>query len=114
MACSKITDEELLALYNEGLTNRQIADHLHVSQAAVHYRIEKLELVNNYCTEESVDSEMVRLLHMRGLTTVGIALMLQTNVKIITEHLRKLGLQDNYYRLREIVQLDRGNTDEIQ
>jgi predicted transcriptional regulator len=114
MTCSKITDEELLALYNEGLTNRQIADHLHVSQAAVHYRIERLELVNNYCTEESVDSEMVRLLHMRGLTTVGIALILKTNVKIITEHLEELGLQDNYYRLREIVQLDRGDADKIQ
>jgi predicted transcriptional regulator len=114
MACSKITDEELLALYNEGLTNRQIADHLHVSQAAVHYRIEKLELVNNYCTEESIDSEMVKLLHMRGLTTVGIALMLKTNVKIITEHLKELRLQDNCYRLREIVQLDRRDIDESQ
>jgi predicted transcriptional regulator len=114
MACSKITDEELLALYNQGLTNRQIADHLHVSQAAVHYRIEKLELVNNYCTEESVDSEMVRLLHMKGLTTVGIALMLKTSVKIITDHLKELGLQDNCRRLREIVQLERGDIDEIQ
>jgi hypothetical protein len=38
-----------------------------------------------------------------GLTNVGIALLLQTNVQTISQHLKELGLQDNYYRLTEIV-----------
>jgi len=38
-----------------------------------------------------------------GVTNVGIALLLQTSVLVISQHLEELGLKDNYYRLKEIV-----------
>lgn len=102
----KLSDKELLELYRQGLTNKEIADRLGVTQASVHYRLQKLGLLNNYCTEDAVDPRQVEILHNMGLTGIGIALLLQTSVTVISQHLEELGLKDNYYRLREIV--DRG------
>jgi DNA-binding NarL/FixJ family response regulator len=99
----KFSDGKLLELYRQGLTNKEIADRLGVTQASVHYRLQKLGFLNNYRTEESVTPEQVKILHHMGLTSVGIALLLQTNVQTISQHLKELGLQDNYYRLTEIV-----------
>lgn len=98
----KITDHDLLDLYRQGLTNRDIAHKLEVSQAAVHYRLQKLGLTNNCHRNQKVDTEQIRILHSMGLTNVGIALLLKTNAAAISERLKKLGLADNYYRLREI------------
>ena len=99
----KIKDEKLLGLYSQGLTNREIAEKLQVTQPAVHYRLQKLQLQNNYHREEAVNPEKVKLLHGMGLTAVGIALLLKASVLVITEHLGNLGLRDNYDTLREIV-----------
>jgi predicted transcriptional regulator len=101
---NRIKDENLLKLYSEGLTNREIADQLRVTQPAVHYRLQKLELFNNCHEEQVINPEKVRQLHDMGLTTVGIALLLETSVLVISQHLQYIGLQDNYYRLKEIVQ----------
>jgi len=99
----KISDQELLELYHQGLTNREIAWELNVSQAAVHYRLGKLGLANNCHEEQCVDSEKIGVLHGMGLTTTGIALLLKTSVQTVADHLNKLGLTDNYYQLTQIV-----------
>ena len=39
---NKFSDGELLELYRQGLTNKEIAVRLGVTQAAVDYRLEKL------------------------------------------------------------------------
>jgi predicted transcriptional regulator len=99
----KFSDGKLLELYRQGLTNKEIADRLGVTQASVHYRLQRLGFLNNCRTEEPVTPEKVKSLHHMGLTTVGITLLLQTNVQTISQHLKELGLKDNYYRLTEIV-----------
>jgi DNA-binding NarL/FixJ family response regulator len=99
----KFSDRKLLELYRQGLTNKEIADRLGVTQASVHYRLQRLGFLNNYRTEDPVVPEEVKSLHNMGLTNVGIALLLQTNVQTISQHLKELGLQDNYYRLTEMV-----------
>jgi len=71
---SKVSDEDILELYRKGLTNRQIADELCMTQPAVYYRLEKLQLVNNFHHNVQVDLEQVRILHTMGLTNVGIAI----------------------------------------
>jgi len=86
---SKFSDKKLLELYSQGLTNREIALQLQVSQAAIHYRLQKLGLVNNCHEEQVINPEQVAQLHEKGLTNVGIALLLSTNVT------------DNYCTLRD-------------
>jgi len=100
---NKIAVEELLALYQKGLTNREIADRLQVTQGAVYYWIEKCGLVNNYCKDQFVDVEQVKVLHGLGLTTVGIAFLLKCSVRVIVRCMKELGLRDNEYRLKEFI-----------
>lgn len=99
----KFTDDKLLELYRQGLTNIEIADRLGVTPPAVQYRLQKLGLLNNCHTEEIVNPEQVQILHYMGVTTVGIALVLKKNVVTISQQLKELGLKDNYYRLKEMV-----------
>ena len=98
----KISEDELLELYLEGLTNREIANHLQVSQPAVHYRLQKLGLKNNCQGHQAVDVKQVQVLHGMGLTNIGIAILLQVNVQTVSEHIKDIGLEDNYYRLRRM------------
>jgi hypothetical protein len=100
---NKIAEEELLALYHQGLTNREIADRLQVTPPSVQYRLGKLGLVNNYCKDPSVDVEQVKVLHGLGLTTIGIAFLLKSNVRAIAQCMKELGLTDNEYRLKEFI-----------
>ena len=99
----KFSDEELLELYQQGLTNREIAHELNVSQASVHYRLEKLGLTNNCRKEQDVDVHQVQILHGIGLTNVGIALVLKTSTAVISQHIKELGLEDNCIGLRELI-----------
>ena len=99
---SKFSDEELLELYHQGLTNREIAKKLGVSQPAVHYRIEKLGLTNNCHHDQDVNLQQVRILHGMGLTSIGIALVLKTSAAVISQHIKELGLEDNCIGLREL------------
>jgi predicted transcriptional regulator/DNA-binding HxlR family transcriptional regulator len=104
MLAPKISDSDLLRLHSQNLTNRQIADRLQVSQPAVHYRLQKLGLTNNCCEDEDVTVKLVEILHEKGLTNLGMALVLKTNVLTITKYLTSLGLIDNYIRLRAIIE----------
>ena len=99
----KISEDELLELYLKGLTNREIADHLQVSQPAVHYRLQRLGLKNNCQKHRGVDGKQVQVLHERGLTNLGIALLLKVSVQAVSEHIKDRGLEDNYYQLRRLL-----------
>jgi len=99
----KITDEKLLELYHQGLTNREIADQLKVTQAAVFYRVERLGLVNNCHGNVVVDPGKVRILHEMGVTSIGIAHVLKVNVQVVQKHLKEMGLEDNCVRLRDML-----------
>ena len=99
----KFSDKELLELYQQGLTNREIAHELNVSQASVHYRIEKLGLTNNCRKEQDVNLQQVRILHGMGLTNVGIALVLKTSAAVISQHIKERGLEDNCIGFRELI-----------
>ena len=103
MVEERISDEDLLGLYWQGLTNREIALKIGVTQAAVYYRLEKLGLANNFHKEQVVDPEKVVVLHGMGLTTIGIAFLLKASVQTVADHLKVLELEDNYYRYTEIV-----------
>jgi hypothetical protein len=46
----------------------------------------------------------VKILHDQGLTNVGIALLLKTNVVTISQYMKGLGLTDNYSTLEKIIQ----------
>lgn len=98
----KLQDEAILELYLKGLTNREIADALNVTQPSIHYRLGKLGLKNNCQKNLDADPEQVRILHGVGLTAVGIAHLLKVNVTVIQMHLKKMGLEDNYERLKEV------------
>ncbi len=99
----KFSDEELLELYYQGLTNREIADQLRVSQPAVYYRLQGLGLMNNCQRKEVVDVNQVKILHGMGVTSIGIALLLKVSAHNVQKHLKKLGLEDNYYKLKRLV-----------
>jgi DNA-binding CsgD family transcriptional regulator len=103
MGMIKLTDYDVLLLYQQGLTNRQIADKLQVTQPAVHYRLEKLGLRNNCRTFHKLSRTHVRTLHRRGLTTIGIAVLLKANARSVTNVLKRMGLTDNYSRLLQIL-----------
>jgi DNA-binding CsgD family transcriptional regulator len=103
MGMIKLTDYDVLLLYQQGLTNREIADRLQVTQPAVHYRLEKLGLRNNCHTFTQISRIHVRTLHRKGLTTIGIAVILKVNARSVTTILKRMGLTDNYSRLLQIL-----------
>ena len=103
---SKMSDDEVLELYRKGLTNRQIADRLGVTQPAVQYRLQNLELMNNFHHCKPADPTQVKILHDMGLTTIGIAQLLRTNAKTILEAMKDLELEDNCHRLKELLRKD--------
>jgi DNA-binding NarL/FixJ family response regulator len=98
----KFSDEKLLELYRQGLTDKEIADELGVKPPSVRYRLQKLGLKNNCHEKECTTPQQVKIMHSLGLTSVGIALILQTNVQTVSKLLKQLGLKDNYWVLTEI------------
>ena len=103
----RFSDGELLELYREGLTNREIADRLQVRQPSVQYRLGKLGLVNNSC-KESVDVQQVEILHGLGLTTVGIAFFQKSNVRVVIRCMKELALTENDCRLKKLISDKKG------
>jgi DNA-binding CsgD family transcriptional regulator len=100
---TKLSDHELLELYQQGLTNKEIADRMGIAQSSVHYRLEKLGLKNNCHKREHVDLNQIRILNGLGLTNIGIALIMKTNVAIISQHIKELGLEDNYHEVKRLL-----------
>ena len=99
MALRKIDDRTILDLHRKGLTNSEIAQRLQVTQAAVHYRIEKLGLENNYHKQvQKIDETDILEMHKKGLTNSEIADILGVSPAAITYHSQRLGIQDNYWK----------------
>jgi predicted transcriptional regulator len=103
---NKFSDGELLELYRQGLTNKEIAVRLGVTQPAVDYRLQKLEMVNNYHLRSDVDPNRVSILHSMGVTNVGIALILGTSVASVSVLMETLDLEDNCNRLKKLLRED--------
>lgn len=93
----KFSDEELLELHRKGLTDKQIAEELDVTQAAVNYRREKLGLDNNYTPNSFSDDELI-MLYTQGLTDREISEALGVTQAAINYRRGRLGLRSNYVR----------------
>jgi hypothetical protein len=97
---SRFSDWELSKSYHWKLTTKEITAKRRVFQISMHYRLQQLGYYNYY-TQEIPDSEMGTILHSRESVSLGIALLLQSNVTI--SHLKEFGSKVNYNILREIV-----------
>jgi hypothetical protein len=95
----KFSDEELLELHQKGLTDKQIAQALDVTQAAVNYRREKLGLENNYTPNSFSDDELYHL-YNQGFTDREISEALGVTQAAINYRRGRLGLKSNYIRER--------------
>jgi predicted transcriptional regulator len=95
----KFSDEELLELYRRGLTDREISENLGVTQAAVNYRREKLELENNFRRNTFSDDELFKL-YNRGFNDREISEALDVTQAAINYRRGRLGLRTNYIRER--------------
>lgn len=93
----KFSDEELLELHRQGLTDRRIAERLRVTQAAVNYRRQKLGLENNYERDTFSDDELLRL-YNQGLNDREISEALRVTQAAINYRRGKRGLKSNYIR----------------
>lgn len=93
----KFLDEELLELHQKGLTDKEIAEKLRVTQAAVNYRRQKLGLKNNYAPNTFSNDELLAL-HNQGLNDREISETLRVTQAAINYRRGRLGLQSNYIR----------------
>ncbi len=100
----KFSDEELLELHRRGLTDREIAEELGVTQAAVNYRREKLGLKNNYTRSTFSDDELLRLSN-QGLNDHEISKALGVTQAAINYRRGRLGLKSNYIREKAFLDL---------
>ena len=100
----KFSDEELLELHQQGLTDREIAQNLGVTQAAVNYRREKLGLENNYEPETFSNDELIKL-HSQGYTDREISEALHVTQAAVNYRRGRLGLKSNYIREKAFLNL---------
>ncbi|HOP08741.1 MAG TPA: hypothetical protein PK718_01830 [Candidatus Methanofastidiosa archaeon] len=91
----KFTDESLLELYKNGMTDKEIADELGVSQSAVNYRREKLGLPSNY-KKDMIPNDLVKDLNERGYTDKEIAERLGVSQSSVNYKRQRLGLTSNF------------------
>jgi predicted transcriptional regulator len=96
---SKFSDEQLLELYDQGLTDREIAEGLGVSQAAVNYRRCKLGLKTNF-KRTGVGDKIIAALCNEGLTDKEIASVLGVTQSTVNYRRERLGLKSNYVRTK--------------
>ncbi len=110
----KISDEELLELHRQGLTDRKIAERLRVTQAAVNYRRQKLGLKNNYERKTFSDDELLAL-YNQGLNDREIGETLRVTQAAVNYRRGRLGLPSNYIREKSFLILYRKglSTEEI-
>ncbi len=92
----KITDEEIIELHSRGLTDREIAEELEVSQSSVNYRRKRLGLENNYHKKEKkFDRETFLELYHQGYTDKEIAREMGLTPPAIHYRRTSLGLKSN-------------------
>jgi len=91
----KFSDDQLLELYNEGMTDREISIELGVSQSAVNYRREKLGLPSNY-NKEAIPDALIREYNEKGFTDREIADELGVSQASVNYRRQRLGLSSNF------------------
>ncbi|MEA1993525.1 MAG: helix-turn-helix domain-containing protein [Euryarchaeota archaeon] len=93
---SKIGDEEIIELHKKGLTDREIAEVLDVSQSSVNYRRKRLGLENNYHKKKKkfVMNEFLKLYNL-GYTDREIAHRMDLTPPAIHYRRTKLELRSN-------------------
>ncbi|KYK37618.1 MAG: hypothetical protein HXS46_18390 [Theionarchaea archaeon] len=102
----KISNDELLELHQQGLTDREIAERLRVTQAAVNYRRQKLGLKNNYERNTFSDNQL-RKLYNQGLNDREISEALRVTQAAVNYRRGRLGLPSNYIREKSFLILYR-------
>ncbi len=100
----KFSNEQLLELHQEGLTDRQIADTLGVTQAAVNYRRQKMGLKNNYMKKSFSDDEL-RNLYNQGSVDREIGEALGATQAAVNYRRQRLALKTNYIREKAFLDL---------
>lgn len=112
----KIADEEIIELHSRGLTDREIAKELEVSQSSVNYRRKRLGLENNYHKKEKkFERERFLELYHKGYTDKEIAREMNFTPPAIHYRRTSLGLKSNNELpdLSEVIRLHgRGYTSE--
>ena len=93
----KIREDDLIRLHSNGLTDRQMAEALNVSQSAINYRREKLGLPSNAQTDSDVD-ERITAMNADGLTDKQIAETLGLTQSTVNYRRIRMGLASNYKR----------------
>ena len=93
---SKIGDEKIVELHKKGLTDREMADVLGVSQSSVNYRRQRLGLKNNYHEKKKKfdEDKFLELYHL-GYTDREIAEKLNLTTPAINYRRVKLELKSN-------------------
>jgi len=94
-SANKFSDDNLLQLYEKGMTDRQIADELGVSQSAVNYRRGKLGLPSNFERKEP-SNDLIKDLNQRGYTDRQIAERLGISQASVNYRRQRLGLPSNF------------------
>jgi len=93
---SKIGDEEIIELHKKGLTDREIASVLGVSQSSVNYRRQRLGLKNNYYNKhKKFDEDKFLELYNSGYTDREIAEKMGFTAPAINYRRVKLELRSN-------------------
>ncbi len=93
----KIREDNLVELYRKGMTDREIAEVLHVSPSAVNYRREKLGLPSNVPATTAVD-DTIMTMNADGLTDKEIAVELGLTQSTVNYRRMRMGLASNYKR----------------
>ncbi|MCK4637046.1 MAG: response regulator transcription factor [Methanomicrobia archaeon] len=93
---SKIGDEKIVELHKKGLTDREMAEVLGVSQSSVNYRRQRLGLKNNYHEKKKKfdEDKFLELYHL-GYTDREIAEKLKLTTPAINYRRVKLELKSN-------------------
>ena len=99
----KFTDEQLIKLHGEGLTQKEIAQQLNCSGATVCTHAKRLGLpfINMWNISRRLDiDEQLKELHALGLTIRQIAKALNCCKETVIKHAKELGLPFTRYRNR--------------
>lgn len=93
---SKIGDQEIIELHERGMTDREMADLLGVSQSSINYRRKRLGLENNcHKKRKKFDKEQFLELYHLGHTDKEIAEKMDLTAPAINYRRTSFGLKSN-------------------
>jgi len=87
-------------LHKKGLSDREIAKELNVSQQTVNYHRQRLGLTNNYWKRHKMfDEEKFLKLYYEGKTDREIGIIMGYTTAAIIYHRKKLGLKSKHKKV---------------